>query len=357
MEVTYMRSSINKALFVLFTWTMSIYNPSFAHVKWFLSKPESELLRQPKPALFTQIGWANMIVLACAFLVILTIYRMNATYINWPRNKYLTDWTNKHIALINLLMAIGLGSSLIYAGMTRTLLVPNFIICSHCPQWLPGAEIWIGVCLMLGLWSRLNGLAILGLMYMAVSKHGIIECFDILPLAGLAIYFILAGRSKFSFDYFLNPNRSTLIKFNYLGHFIIRTTMGLGLIVLALSEKLIHPQLAMDLLQHRPALNPFLLMGVSNPMFILVTGMAELLLGMFIVLGWFPRIAVLILLCIFFMTTTIFGWEEFFGHAACYSSIFSIALYGAVQSDALSLIHPIEWAINKLYWVKSAITL
>jgi len=68
--------------------------------------------------------------------------------------------------------------------------------------------------------------------------------------------------------------------------------------------------------------------GVSNPMFVLVSGLAELLLGMSIFMGWFPRAAVLVLLGIFFGTTTIFGMEEFIGHAACYSSILSIALWG-----------------------------
>ncbi len=121
-----------------------------------------------------------------------------------------------------------------------------------------------------------------------------------------------------------------------MGHYCVRVTMGLGLIALALSEKLLHPQLAMDLLQHAHALNPMLHFGVSNPMFVLVTGLVELLLGITIFMGWFPRAAVLILLGIFAGTTTIFGMEEFMGHAACYSSILSIALWGAASIPALA---------------------
>ena len=239
------------------------------------------------------------------------------------------NWASKNEAIINLLMALGLGASLIYGGLTRTLLVPNFIICSHCPQWLPAAEITVGVCLILGLFGRFSGLAILGLMYMAICKHGIVECLDILPLAGVALYFILSGRNRFSLDNLLGLDKVSLPALTILGHYCVRITMGLGLIALALSEKLLHPQLAMDLLHHAPALNPLLHLGMGNAMFVLITGLAELLLGINIFMGWLPRAAVIVLLCIFFGTTAIFGMEEFIGHAACYSSILSIALWGA----------------------------
>ena len=32
---------------------------------------------------------------------------------------------------------------------------------------------------------------------MAVVKHGLAECLDLLPLTGVALYFILCGRHKF----------------------------------------------------------------------------------------------------------------------------------------------------------------
>jgi hypothetical protein len=254
---------------------------------------------------------------------------LNAKFSHWARNRRLINWVYKNEPIINLLMAIGLGVSLIFCGLTRTLLVPNFIICSHCPQWLPAVEIIVGGCVMIGLFGRLSGLALLGLMYMAVCKHGLTECLDILPLLGLALYFILNGRNKFSLDYLLNFDKGSSLTVAKLGHYCVRATMGLGLIVLALSEKLLHPQLAMDLLQHAHALNPFLGFGMSNAMFVLLAGLVELSLGVIIFLGYFPRVAVIILLGIFVGTTAVFGVEEFIGHAACYSSILSIVCWGA----------------------------
>ncbi len=324
-----MRILAIKTILVLSGLLLTSFCPVWAHVKWFLSRPESEILKEPKPALFTQLSVDNLFPAICALGLIFIFYSLNLKYAHWLGSRRLMNWASKNETAINLLMAIGLGVSLIYSGLTRTLLVPNFIICSHCPQWLPSAEITVGVCLILGLFGRLDGLAILGLMYMAVCKHGIAECLDIMPLFGLAFYFILAGRNRFSLDHVLGFDKISLPALNTLGHYCVRSAMGLGLIALALSEKLLHPQLAMDLLHHAPALNPLLHLGMDNAMFVLVTGLAELMLGMTIFMGWFPRTSVLIILGIFSGTTTIFGMEEFLGHAACYSSILSIALWGA----------------------------
>jgi hypothetical protein len=323
-----MRTLAIKTILVLSGWSLSTFCPVLAHVKWFLSRPESEILKQPKPTLFTQLSVENIIPAICALSLIFILYRLNLKYSDWLGSKRLMNWAAMHEPLINLFMALGLGASLISSGLTSTLFVPNFVICSHCPQWLPAAEIITGECLILGFLGRFSGLAILGLMYMAISKHGITECLDILPLGGLAFYFILSGRNRLSLDHLLGLDKISLPAFTTLGHYCVRATMGLGLIALSLSEKLLHPQLAMDLLQHAQALNPLLHFGVSNPMFVLVSGLAELLLGMSIFMGWFPRTAVLVLLGIFFGTTAIFGMEEFIGHAACYSSILSIALWG-----------------------------
>jgi hypothetical protein len=226
-------------------------------------------------------------------------------------------------------MAIMLGISLIYCGITRTLLVPNFIICSHCPQWLPAAQIILGTFIILGLFSRLSALSVLYLMFMALCKHGLDDCLDLMPLFGFTIYFLFAGRNRLSFDYAFRIDRFSSTSLIELAHVIIRWTMGLGLIILALNEKLIYPQLAMDILHHAPALNLLRNLGINNDMFILLSGLVECLLGICILTSSFPRLAIIILMAIFAGTTVVFGLPEFFGHASCYGTILSILLRGA----------------------------
>ncbi len=316
---------INKL--VLSAWLFAI-SPASAHVKWFFNRPESELLKQAKPNLFTHLSVGNILPISMTMSLLFFIHLLNEKFSNSVIHRKLVFWAKKKEASINLFMAIGLGVSLIYCGITRTLLVPNFVICSHCPQWLPAAEIIVGALLILGLFSRLSGVAVLALMYMAVCKHGMLECLDALPLVGLALYFIIAGRNKYSLDYFYSIDRFSMLPAIPMAHSIVRWTMGLGLIILALDEKLLNPQLAMNLLQYVPSLNLLRIVGCSNEMFVLVSGLAELFLGICIFLGYFPRLAVVLLLVIFSATTLVFGVEEFFGHASCYGIICSILYWG-----------------------------
>jgi len=345
---------INRIILIASIWVLNCYLPVEAHVKWFLSRPENELLKEPKPDLFTHLSMENGLPILVAIFLIFTLNRLNKKLSHLLKNKRLIFWTYKYESLINLLMAIGLGVSLIFAGMTRTLLVPNFVICSHCPQWLPPAEITVGLFIVFGLFARLSALTILGFIYMAICKHGIAECLDILPLFGLALYFLFSGRNKFSLDFVCGFNRYKSYTLSSLGHYCVRASMGLGLVVLALSEKLLHPQLAMDLLQHAHALNPLLRFGMSNEMFVLLAGLSELLLGVIIFMGYFPRLAVFLLLGVFAGTTAIFGLEEFIGHAACYSSILSIALCGASVPSFLFAKRGWQHSVSKISGSKLA---
>jgi len=351
-----MRALTIKLFAVLSCWCTYAVSPVWAHVKWFLNRPESELLKQPKPSLFTQLSVWNILPISLAAALMFAIYSLNSKFSNWSGHNRLIKWAKQKEPSVNLFMAICLGVSLIYCGLTRTLLVPNFVICSHCPQWLPAAEMAIGSLLILGLFSRLTGLAVLWLIYIAICKHGLIECLDALPIFGLAIYFVIAGRNRLSLDYVLAIDKFNFVSMIPTAHSIVRWTMGLGLIILALDEKLLHPQLAMDLLLYIPHLNPLHGLGLSNDMFILVSGLVELLLGVCVFLGCFPRISMLMLLFIFSATTMIFCVEEFFGHASCYGIILSIMLCGVgSRTQAFDLSGYFKNQVTKLLSDKQAV--
>jgi uncharacterized membrane protein YphA (DoxX/SURF4 family) len=104
--------------------------------------------------------------------------------------------------------------------------------------------------------------------------------------------------------------------------------MALGLIILAFDEKLLHPQLALELLKCEPALNFVHSLGFNNEMFTLCGGLGELVLGSMLLLGIFPRLVILALAFLFAVTTVIFGYREFFGHALFYGIMLSTMLRG-----------------------------
>jgi uncharacterized membrane protein YphA (DoxX/SURF4 family) len=104
--------------------------------------------------------------------------------------------------------------------------------------------------------------------------------------------------------------------------------MGLGLIILGVDEKLVNPQLALDVLKFRPELDFLRAQNISAPLFVLCAGLSEVLVGLVILLGSFPRLAALFVLVIFAGTTVVFGSSELFGHMAYYGILFQILLRG-----------------------------
>jgi uncharacterized membrane protein YphA (DoxX/SURF4 family) len=327
-----------------------------AHVKWFLGRNEAEILSQPKPELFTHLCADNVIPIGCALVLLCVTIAIGRHFKNCKFNKSLKDLCLKFEPSINLFMRLCMGLFLVYCAASRTLLAPNLIICAHCPQWLPYAEYFAGLSILFGVFSRVGALVLLGLFGFTFVKHTLADCLDLLPVYGPAIYFALAGGGRYSvdarFSFDIEPSPEAV----QLGHLVVRTFTGVGLIVLALDEKLLHPQLALALLKHAPALNFLAGMHVPDEKFVLYIGLCELLLGFVILVGSLPRLAVLALVSVFAVTTIMFGTTELFGHMPYYAVIASILIYGAGNAPALDVLRRssalliVAWRTTLVKW-------
>lgn len=316
--------------------------PALAHVKWFLGRSEADILREAKPELFTHISFANLIPIAVALVALFMTTVAGSDFAKWAVNKKLSAWADQKEPALNLFIALCTGGMLIYCALTRTLMVPNFIICSHCPQWLPYVELFAGLSIAFGLLSRLGAGSMLFLLVFTFVKHSAADCLDLIPLYGLSFYFLLVGRSRWSLDALLHLDRRPSFLNIQFAHLLIRWTTGLGLMILALDEKLLHPQLALELLKHAPSLNFFGALNMSNEMFVLCAGLVELLLGLIIVVGSFPRIAAVMLAGLFVTTTFIFGTTELLGHLPFYAIIASLVLRGSGTLSPITLLRSIK---------------
>jgi len=327
------RGAISSTITFLFTMTMAS-----AHVKWFLGRSQADILKDPKPELFTQPSIENIAPIVCVLVVLFLTTAAGRDFAFSRLNRRLSILSDGWEPVINLVMGVLLGSALIYCGETRTLLTPNFIICAHCPQWLPYAELFAGLSLILGLFARAGAATLFALLGFTFIKHSVADCLDLVPLYGLAAYFLICGRGRYSLDERLKLQQPVGPIAVHVGHLLVRWFAGVGLMILALDEKLIHPQLALELLRHTPSLN---LMGstLDNQMFVLCAGLTELLLGLVIVVGSFPRLAVLALSGVFLGTTLIFGATELLGHLPYYAIIVSLFLRGSGSMTPLAILH------------------
>ncbi|MBY0357472.1 MAG: DoxX family membrane protein [Candidatus Obscuribacterales bacterium] len=355
--------SINARNWLLAIFLYCFGSPAWAHVKWFLGKSQDEILKQPKPELFTQLSLANLLPIGFAWIALLTTVGLSRRFVNWPFNHKLFRFAEEHEAAINLFIACCFSFQLIHCSMTSTLFAPNFIICEHCPLWVLPLEMLAGFGLLWGLCTRLSAGIVLFLLGFTFVKHTVNDCLDLIPFYGLAIYFICAGRNRYSLDFYFN--RKTLPRKSMLSsaHLFLRLFAGLGFMFLGFEEKLLHPQLALELLRTYPYLNSFSQFGMGNELFVLCAGLTEVLIGAMIFLGALPRLAVFLVAGFFLLTTCLFGPAELFGHAPYYGLIAAIFLRGSGNTHSAMVLHAAfarilrfrskAWGLATSYWVNS----
>ena len=106
--------------------------------------------------------------------------------------------------------------------------------------------------------------------------------------------------------------------------------------MLAFSEKLTNPAMAIDTLERYPALDVFSLVGisVSPETFVAIAGATELLFGLLVISGAFPQVAVLVAMVPFNATLLLFGQTEMVGHLPVYGVFLALLVYGSSAETA-----------------------
>ena len=92
--------------------------------------------------------------------------------------------------------------------------------------------------------------------------------------------------------------------------------------------------IAQSFLQQHP-LNFTAALGIpmSDATFALCAGSVELLVGLFVLFGLFPRVIILIAWLPFNLTLTIFDWVELIGHLPFYGALAVLLVWTPEESD------------------------
>jgi uncharacterized membrane protein YphA (DoxX/SURF4 family) len=302
--------------------------PASAHVKWFLQEGEADLMARPKPELFTHPTWENVLVIALGLIALHLSVVLARRWASWPLNRYLTAWSVKYESIVGLSMGIFTGLLMVLSARDYLFLVPNMPIDDRLPDWFATVQAAAGWGLVLGFFTRASAALLLAMLIGSFRTFPILDCLDLIPMYGIASYFLFAGRGRFSIDSLLGLARPAGITVLNWGYRLLRWSTGLGLVVLGLDEKLLHPQLALDVLAQAPTLNFMHFAGMPNDLFILCAGVVEVLVGLVILVGSFPRIGVLFLAGLFVCSTIIFGQEELIGHMPYYGVVIALVLRG-----------------------------
>lgn len=176
---------------------------------------------------------------------------------------------------------------------------------------------------------------------LGMLEFGIGPVLQRIDLLGLAVFVLIAGPGRWSADF---ERRSFRDRFSLDGTLApadlqtmarailaLRVAAGAALIIVALYEKLINPQLALDFLVENPDLQVAHQIGLplGDLEFARLAGSIEVLFGLLLISGALPQAIVLIAGIPFNATLWFFGVDELVGHLPIYGAMLLLLVWGS----------------------------
>ena len=307
-----------------------------AHEKWF-HETESYNLRwdlflRPLP-----LAFVGAVLLAT--LVVWFIYRrLGRGFVPGPESFGTTDERRAALyGLIPAILGIHVAVPLLVSGVQGQLFTPN--------NQLPGlwmyvfglAQTGIALAFFYGGLTRFAAVALAALWFLGIFIVGLEPMLESSMYLGFAAFFFLAGRGPISIDRLLLPRLEPSAQLMSKAVPALQIGLGLSLVFVAFTEKFANIPLASAFLEKYP-LNFTAALGIpmSNETFILCAGAVELLVGLWILFGIFPREIILIAWIPINLTLTVFNWTELIGHLPIYGTL-AVLLVWSPGSENLTL--------------------
>lgn len=275
----------------------------FAHVKWFVDKDHI-----PAAHPLTSNEWLTFVALVCVGVAVLLAahWYFNKKGVNALLDKTLQPYSK----LVPLIVRYTTGLLLIINAAKELLFAPN-VPTSAIDQggFLSVLLALAGVMLIIGLKTRIAAVVILA-VYLAslLLVRPVIDVFDHVEYLGIGLYLLLYQDKKYI------QKIASLGITNYMSPAsLLRIFVGLGLVILALSEKIIGIANSTYFLQdHR--WNFLQAVGIDDRNFIIAAGIIEFLVGLTLILNIAPRLTTAIVALLMTLTAILLGAEEVFGH-------------------------------------------
>jgi uncharacterized membrane protein YphA (DoxX/SURF4 family) len=287
-----------------------------AHVKWFTDpRPHpTQYERFLTPPVIAALG----VALAAAGIAYLIQHRV-------PEPKVIRA-LERYARTGPLALRVALGVALLAAAAAGWLFVPALVASDDTlGHSILAVEAFCGLLILFGLFTRFAAvvLALLGVVAMVpFSFESILEQVHIL---GIAVFLFLVGPGPVSIDRRRNADRALPHRDAPAAALqVLRLAMGFGIAYGALTEKLLNPPLAQALLQQSPFLNVLRPIGVSDPVFIWVAGVVELVIGVVVLSGQITRPVMTVGFVLFTVTLVVFGLPELIGHLPYYGIMLTL---------------------------------
>jgi hypothetical protein len=294
-----------------------------AHEAWFTP------LRPPFDWSFTfSIATLALVVAAAAVAV---MWRVVGARFPRPELGFLTP-LGRLAPWVPRLLAVHAGVSLLAQASRNTYLAPSLNL-PHTPlgATLRIAEGILGVWLITGFRVRPAAIAAVLAGPLGALHYGGVPILERMDLLGVAVFLAIVPPGRDGWGE-AHPQKEDLER----AIFWLRSLVGGSLVLLAFTEKLARPELALAFLDRFPAFNLLRVMGlhVSDLSFIRIAGAVELCFGLLLISGRLPQIVVLAAGIPFNATLFFLGAEELIGHLPIYGAMLALIVYGSSRELA-----------------------
>ena len=293
------------------------------HERWFVESQQAgdwSFFLSPLPMALTAV-----------VVAVTVLWRVVALRVDRPELAVLSP-LGRLVPWVPRLLGIHLGVALLALAATGAFITPS-------NDHLEGAggnalllvEAGLGIWLVTGWQLRTAAALVLGLAPALALVAGLTALGECANLAAVAAFLVVVPPGPDAHGA-AHPTRAHL-RWALLW---LRLGVGVALIVLAFSEKLTNPAMAIDTLERFPALDVFSLVGVhvSPEAFVAIAGATELLFGLVVISGAFPQVAVLVAMVPFNATLLLFGQTEMVGHLPVYGVFLALLVYGSSAETA-----------------------
>ncbi|MDR1661262.1 MAG: hypothetical protein LBR95_02375 [Azoarcus sp.] len=291
-----------------------------AHVQWFVKPEEMKDVALPLDAVSS---WLTAGVLACVAVALLLTRYSRVFSITEKLLSHVPELDRRlYLSYFVILIDIFLVMILLQGGF----LAPNLILPVSLLPLGVFLQALIVVCTSFSV--TLAGAAILLTTVVVLFVFPPLSVNYVFEFGAVGIFMLLNGPILCTVDQWVLPSGQSGWRWK-LSIRILRVGIGLQLVTLALTEKLINPGLGLVFVEMYPFYNFFSALGleqVSNLHFVYFIGISEFVLGLMLALGLASRIVVAALAAAFTTTAIIHGLHEILGHLPIFAAALILLL-------------------------------
>ncbi len=322
-----------KRLAMCLTLLMTAAGDTFAHEKWFHETEgyplRWDLLLRPRPLLF--IATVALITLAAG----LWWRKRGRGFIPGPENFGTTDERREALyGLVPAILGVHVAVPLLVSGVQGHLFTPNNQLPGFWMYALGLAQTGIALAIFYGALTRLAAIALAALWLAGIFLVGLEQMLESAMYLGFAAFFFLAGRGPISIDRLILPRLEPSAQLMSRAILALQAGLGLSLVVVAFTEKFANIPLALAFLERYPLnFTQAFHIPMLNETFILCAGTVELLVGLWILFGIFPREIIILAWIPINLSLTVFNWTELVGHLPIYGTLAVLLVWSPGRED------------------------